>query len=111
MADSGPFVRIRWRAAEEPQTRRAPFVLSGRLIALTGTAEQEEVVMRVGPRTPAFFVADFAALFEGLAHARRLLRDAVQHQDFVEIQVQRERLCYRNEAQYARVVEAFPDGG
>jgi hypothetical protein len=50
-----------------------------------------------------FFIADFAELFQRADHAQRVLRDAVQHQDFVEIRVLRDRLSYYDEAQYAGV--------
>ena len=85
------------------ETFTAPFVQSGRLTAVVEDTDGEVVVMQVGPTKREFFIADFASLFEGYDHARRLLHDAVQHQDFVEIRVLRDRLSYYNEAQYARV--------
>lgn len=59
--------------------------------------------MSVGPTKMEFFIADFSRLLKGHQNADRLLRDAVEHRDFVEIRVLRDRLSYYNEAQYARV--------
>jgi hypothetical protein len=96
-------VRLRHQGTSDVETRRAPFVQSGRLTAVVEDADGEVVVMQVGPTKMEFFIADFAGLFQGYDPAQRLLRDAVQHQDFVEIRVLRDRLSYYNEAQYARV--------
>jgi hypothetical protein len=99
-------LRLQWEGSTVVETCRVPFVQSGRLTAVVQDDAGEAVVMRVGPKTLAFFVADFAELFQGHDHAQRLLRDAVEHQDFVEIRVLPERLSYHNAAQYARAVNA-----
>jgi hypothetical protein len=96
-------VRLRRQGTSDVETYTAPFVQSGRLTAIVEAAEGEVVVMQVGPTKMEFFIADFAELFQGADHAQRVLRDAVQHQDFVEIRVLRDRLSYYNQAQYARV--------
>jgi hypothetical protein len=49
--------------------------------------------MKVGPAKMEVFIADFAGLFQGHQHADRLLRDAVEHQDFVEIRVPTDSAC------------------
>jgi len=102
-ADEACSLRVRWRGDEDVQRHTAPFVQSGRLVALVADEAGEGVTMRVGPTSLTFFIADFAEPLGGLGHARRLLRDAVEHQDLVEIRVLRDRLSYRNEAQYRRV--------
>lgn len=85
------------------ETRTGPFVQSGRLIAVLENEDGGVVVMRAGRTTLEFLISDFAALFEGYDNAQRLLRDAVQHSDLVEIRVTRERLSYANRAQYERI--------
>ena len=98
-------LRIRRQGNGVIETRRAPFVQSGRLTVVL-EKEGGVVVMQVGRTTMEFFIRDFAALFQGHQNAQLLLRDAVQHRDFVEIRVMRERLSYHNSAQYARVAKA-----
>jgi hypothetical protein len=102
-ADKSFAVRLRRQGTSDVETYTAPFVQSGRLTAVVENDEGAVVVMHVGPTKIDFFIADFASLFEGYDNARRLLHDAVQHQDFVEIRVLRDRLSYYNKAQYARV--------
>jgi hypothetical protein len=105
MMTSENVLRIRRQGSEAIETRTAPFVQSGRL---TTVLEDEGgiVVMQAGRTTVQFFIRDFAALFQGEHHAQRLLRNAAQHRDFVEIRVMRDRLSYHNPAQYARVPKA-----
>jgi hypothetical protein len=98
-----PFLRIRWQGSNAVETRTAPFVQSGRLTAVVDHEDGGVVVMNAGRTMLEFFIRDFAALFEGYDHARRLLRNAAQHNDFVEISVTRERLSYFNPTQYERV--------
>jgi len=99
------FLRVRPRGAEV-EIRTAPFVQSGRLGDMIEEKDGGIVTMQVGRTTMEFFVEDFAALFGGYEHARRLLGNAAEHKDFVEIRVLRERLSYHNPAQYARVPKA-----
>jgi hypothetical protein len=105
MTTSENVLRIRRQGNPVIETCTAPFVQSGRLIALVED-EGGIVVMQAGRTTLQLFIRDFAALFQGERHAQRLLRNAVQHRDFVEIRVMRERLSYHNPAQYARVPKA-----
>lgn len=98
-------VRIRRQGSAVIETRTAPFVQSGRLIAVMED-EGGIVVMQAGRTIFQFFIRDFAALFQRHQNAQLLLRDAVYHQDFVEIRVMRERLSYHNPAQYARIPKA-----
>jgi hypothetical protein len=98
-------LRIRRQGNAAIETRTAPFVQSGRLIAVMED-EGGIIVMQAGRTTLEFFIRDFAVLFQGEHHAQRLLRNAVQYRDFVEIRVMRERLSYHNPAQYARVPKA-----
>jgi hypothetical protein len=98
-------LRIRRQGNAVIETRSAPFVQSGRLIAVLED-EGGIIVMQAGRTTLQFFIRDFAELFQGEHHAQRLLRNAAQYRDFVEIRVMRERLSYHNPAQYARVPKA-----
>jgi hypothetical protein len=105
MTASENILRIRREGNAGIETRTAPFVQSGRLVAVLED-EGGIVIMQAGRATLQFFIRDFAELFQGEHHAQRLLRNAVQHRDFVEIRVMRERLSYHNPAQYARVPKA-----
>jgi hypothetical protein len=106
MLGEAPSLRLRRNRSSGVEIRTAPFVQSGRLITAVDDEDGGVVTMQVGRTTMEFFIADFAALFQGYEHAQRLLRDAVNHQDFVEIRVTREGLSYANVAQYARVQES-----
>ena len=90
------------------ETRGAPFVQSGRLVAVT-EEHGGTIVMQAGRTTLQFFIRDFTELFQGPQNAQLLLRNAVQHQDFVEIRVMRERLSYHNPAQHARLSKTARD--
>jgi hypothetical protein len=103
IASEGSSLRIRRPGSTAVETPTAGFVQSGRLTAVLEDDDGGVVVMQVGPTKMEFFIADFAGLFQGEDHAQRLLRDAVQHQDFVEIRVLHDRLSYHNPAQYARI--------
>ena len=96
-------LRIRRQGSRFIETRATPFAQSGRLTAVNDNEDGGCVVMQAGRTTLEFFIADFAVLFQGEHHAQRLLRNAVRHQDFVNIRVTGERLSYYNPAQYARV--------
>jgi hypothetical protein len=101
-------LRVRRQNVQGVEIRTPPFVQSGRLTAIIEDSEDEDadggiVVMHAGRTTMHFFIKDFAALFQGYHNAQRLLRNAVKHQDFVEIRMMRERLSYHNKAQYARI--------
>jgi hypothetical protein len=105
MTTSENALRIRRQGNAAIETRTTPFVQSGRLNAVLED-EGGVIVMHAGRTTLQFFIRDFAELFQGEHHAQRLLRNAVDHQDFVEIRVMRERLSYHNPAQYARIPKA-----
>jgi hypothetical protein len=105
MTTSEHALHIRRQGNPVIETCTAPFVQSGRLIAVLED-ENGIILMQAGRTTLEFFIRDFAALFQGEHNAQRLLRNAVQHRDFVEIRVMRERLSYHNPAQYARVPKA-----
>jgi hypothetical protein len=98
MTSEVPSLRIRRPGLIGVETRTAPFQQSGRLVAILEDDDGGVIVMQVGPTKMEFFIADFARLFQGEDHAQRLLRDAVQHQDFVEIRVLRDGLSYYNPA-------------
>jgi hypothetical protein len=99
-------VRLRRQGSTAVETATAPFVQSGRLTAVVEDDDGGVIVMKVGPTKMEFFIGDFVGLFQGAEHAQWFLRDAVQHQDFVEILVLPDALSYYNVAQYARVLNA-----
>jgi hypothetical protein len=105
MITAGNALRIRRQGNAVIETRTAPFGQSGRLIDVL-EEEGGIVVMQAGRTTLHFFIRDFTELLQGHQNAQLLLRNAVQHRDFVEIRVMRERLSYHNPAQYARVPKA-----
>jgi hypothetical protein len=98
-------VRIRWQGSGNVDTCAAPFVQSGRLIDIVEDEVSGVVVMQAGRMRLELFIQDFAALFQGYDNALRFLRDAVEHKDFVEVRVMRERPAYYNPAQYQRIIE------
>ena len=101
-----PTLRVRRQGSRSTDILTAPFVQSGRLVAIGLADDDEEMIeMRVGRTTMRFFLDDFSDLLQGSDNARYLLNDAVEHNDYVEIRVTKERLSYRNDAQYARVSE------
>lgn len=101
-----PTLRVRRQGSRYTDILTAPFVQSGRLVAIGLADDDEEMIeLRVGRTTMRFFLDDFSDLLQGSDNARYLLNDAVEHNDYVEIRVTKERLSYRNDAQYARVSE------
>jgi hypothetical protein len=108
--EKSAFLRIRRPGFTEVETCRAPFAQCGYLTSVCDddSVEGGILTMQTATGTIQIFIEDLAHLFGGCEDAQRLFRDAVNNQDCVEILVLRDRLAYRNEAQYKRVVEAFP---
>jgi hypothetical protein len=106
------FLRLRRQGADEAEIRKAPFIQSERLAALIEDEEDEKadgdvVVMQVRRTTISFYMRDLACLFQGEENARRLLRNAFLHNDFVEIRLMRGLLAYYNREQYERIRAAY----
>src|SRR5690349_2069544 len=95
-----PYIHIRQQGSENVETCPAPFVQSGRLVAMDG----DWITMRAGRATISFFIPDFFDLLGGDESTRRILKNALEHEDFVEFRVTKTRLAYHNEAQYARLI-------
>ena len=99
-----PCIHIRQQGSDNVETCGPPFSQSGRLVAMNG----DWITLRTGRATMSLFVPDFVDLLGGDDNARRLLRNALEHEDFVEFRVTQTRLGYRNEAQYERLIRAYP---
>jgi hypothetical protein len=99
-----PCIHMRKDESEHVETCLPPFFQSGRLVAMSG----DWITMRAGRVTALFFVPDFVDLLGGEDSARRIFRNAIEHEDFVEFRVTKTRLAYRNDAQYGRLIRDYP---